>query len=210
MFRRFTEKVHTLLLTHKVAVRPMIHISQISCILFQYTMLLIILLFHTNQALSQQITQPDIPTPNAAALGEYGQIPVNFYNGLPNISVPLHTFRYKDLAVPIELNYHAGGNRPDNYPGWVGLGWNLQAGGAVTRIVNGLTDEITADDMNAQNVTNGYQYQTNQEYGYFFRSKDFDRSDWASQSFLDSYLSTYQLATGRRTFDGQPDEFMLP
>lgn len=155
-----------------------------------------------------------IPTPNAASLGEYGQVPVSLFNGLPSILVPLYTFKYRDIAIPIALNYHAGGNRPENYPGWVGLGWNLDAGGAVTRIMNGRPDEITADDMNQQNGA-GPQYPLTREYGYFFRSNDFARNDWATQSYMTGFLesapaqgwlsSPIQLGP----FDGEPDEFMF-
>ena len=153
----------------------------------------------------------DIPAPNAASLGEYGQVPVNFFNGLPSIGVPLYTFKYRDLAVPIALNYHAGGNRPENYPGWVGLGWNLDAGGAVTRIVNGRPDEITAYDMNAQKGP-GYQYPTTREYGYFFRSNEFDRPDWASQASVADFLNSAPnnwLSAELGPFDGEPDEFLF-
>ena len=73
----------------------------------------------------------DFPTPNAASLGKYGQIPVSYYNGLVNISIPIYTIKLQDIEVPIVLQYHSGGNKTDEHPGWVGLGWNLQAGGSI-------------------------------------------------------------------------------
>ena len=49
--------------------------------------------------------------------------------------------RAKNYTLPIYLTYHASGNKPDQHPGWVGLGWTLHAGGCINRIVNGMKDE---------------------------------------------------------------------
>ena len=48
--------------------------------------------------------------------------------------------------IPISMTYHGSGVRPDQHPGWVGLGWNLNAGGCISRIVNGLPDETYRED----------------------------------------------------------------
>ena len=64
------------------------------------------------------------PTPEASSLGKYGQVPISLYNGLPQISIPLHTLHYKEFDFPISLSYHAQGNKPDEHPSWVGLGLN--------------------------------------------------------------------------------------
>lgn len=87
-----------------------------------------------------------IPSPNAANLGMYGQIPVNYFNGLPSIEIPIHAISEHGINLPISLSYHASGVRPDHHPGWVGLGWSLKAGGVITRSVNGEPDEKVLDD----------------------------------------------------------------
>jgi hypothetical protein len=80
-------------------------------------------------------------SPGAASLGIFGQVPVGNYTGVAQVSVPLYTLSYKELQVPIGLNYHAtAGIRPDNFPGPVGLGWALNAGGSITRIIRGVPD----------------------------------------------------------------------
>ncbi|WP_313381500.1 hypothetical protein [Proteiniphilum saccharofermentans] len=79
-------------------------------------------------------------SPSAASLGVFGQIPVSAFTGIPEIAIPLHIVKYKDLAVPISINYHTGLVKPDLLPGPVGLGWALQAGGSVSRIINGSVD----------------------------------------------------------------------
>ncbi|MEL7120506.1 MAG: DUF6443 domain-containing protein [Bacteroidota bacterium] len=79
--------------------------------------------------------------PNAAALGAYGDIPVSYNTGVPNISVPIYTVTEGKLSLPISLSYHAGGIRMGEPASWVGAGWSLNAGGVITRTVLGKPDE---------------------------------------------------------------------
>jgi hypothetical protein len=89
----------------------------------------------------------DYPSPNAASLGVYGQIPVNYFTGIPDISIPIHTIRLKEIEIPITLRYHLASVKPDATPGWTGLGWALEAGGSITRIINGKKDEMTKSEV---------------------------------------------------------------
>jgi hypothetical protein len=82
-----------------------------------------------------------VPSPTAASLGKFGDIPVSFYSGVPNISVPLFTAKGRTLELPIALSYHASGIRVEEIGGWVGIGWSLDAGGVITRTVRGTVDE---------------------------------------------------------------------
>ncbi|NDK57353.1 hypothetical protein [Pontibacter fetidus] len=159
---------------------------------------------------SQNKSLIDIPTPNAASLGQYGQVPVSTFNGLPSISVPIYDFRFKDIQLPISLSYHAGGIRTEDSPGWVGLGWNLNAGGSITRIVNGYHDEIHVRDINKNVLEGDYAYPTNKEYGYFYRSTELDDPNWATQSFIVDYAENDNLLyAGLMPFDAEPDEFVF-
>lgn len=82
-----------------------------------------------------------MPAPNAAALGKYGDIPVSYATGVPDISIPIHVLQEGPLSLPVTLSYHAGGIRASETASWVGTGWSLSAGGLVTRITMGLPDE---------------------------------------------------------------------
>jgi YD repeat-containing protein len=73
---------------------------------------------------------------------KFGDIPVEMATGVPNISIPIHTLHYGNINVPIALRYHSGAVRTANHPSWVGVGWDLQAGGAITRTVRGYPDEF--------------------------------------------------------------------
>ena len=80
-------------------------------------------------------------SPTAASLGKFGDVPVSLYTGTPNISVPLYEVKGRSLSVPISLAYHASGIRVEEIPGWVGMGWALNAGGVITRTMRGLPDD---------------------------------------------------------------------
>ncbi|MCC9138773.1 RHS repeat domain-containing protein [Pontibacter silvestris] len=81
-------------------------------------------------------------SPEAAGLGRYGDVPVGLYTGVPDISIPLHTVNFGELQVPIVLSYHATGIKVEQEASWVGLGWNLQAGGAISMTVVGALDRF--------------------------------------------------------------------
>ena len=53
--------------------------------------------------LEAQNDLPQVFSPNAAELGKYGKIPVSYFNGLPNISIPLTELRAKGYTLPIYL-----------------------------------------------------------------------------------------------------------
>src|SRR5580698_4701385 len=75
------------------------------------------------------------PPADAASLGKYADIPVNMSTGIPNISVPIYNIKTPRLEVPINLSYYASGIKVDDIASWVGLGWSLNAGGAITRTI---------------------------------------------------------------------------
>jgi YD repeat-containing protein len=74
---------------------------------------------------AQTANHPEMPkktpaSPEAAAMGRYGEYPV---------------------SIPIILSYNASGNKVNDYAPWVGLGWSLNAGGRVSRNVMGKDDQ---------------------------------------------------------------------
>ncbi|WP_300600663.1 RHS repeat domain-containing protein [Niabella sp.] len=82
-------------------------------------------------ALKYDFPQITPHSPNVASLERYGSVPVSMQTGMPNISIPLFTIDLGSVKVPITLTYHNNGLKPDEIPSWVGLGWDLQAGGAL-------------------------------------------------------------------------------
>src|SRR5450755_1872010 len=95
-----------------------------------------------------------ISSPTAASLGKFGDIPVSYHTGIPQISVPIYTVESGSLKLPISLSYHASGLKVQENASWVGAGWALNAGGVITRTVVGAPDD--RGNANLNNVSNGY------------------------------------------------------
>ncbi len=89
------------------------------------------------------ISNTHSPSVNAEALGRYLEVPVSPYTGIADINVPLYEIQTKGLKLPISLSYHSNGVKVEETASWVGLGWSLNAGGVVSRVVNDLPDEWT-------------------------------------------------------------------
>ncbi len=81
------------------------------------------------------------PSPNASALGKFGDIPVSYYTGIPQINIPIWTFQEGGQKIPISLSYHAGGVKVEEIASNVGQGWALNSGGVITRTVRGMPDD---------------------------------------------------------------------
>jgi YD repeat-containing protein len=82
-----------------------------------------------------------IPSSGVAALGKHSEFPMVEKNGLPDISIPLHNIITDNISIPISLNYHGSGIKVAQFATWVGLGWNLTAGGQIIREVKDLPDD---------------------------------------------------------------------
>ncbi len=81
------------------------------------------------------------PSPDAGALMKGVSVPVSYYTGIPSVSIPLWTMKGRKLSIPISLSYHASGIKVEEIAGWTGLGWSLNAGGAISRTVRGVPDD---------------------------------------------------------------------
>lgn len=86
---------------------------------------------------------PTPTSPEAQAFTKYGNTPVNMYTGTPNIQIPIYTHQGRELNLPISLTYDASGVKVEQLATNVGLGWNLNVGGRITRITNGMPDDFS-------------------------------------------------------------------
>lgn len=93
------------------------------------------------------------PSPNAASLGKFGDIPVGLYTGIPSVGIPLYTVQVGKFSLPISLNYHYGGMKVEEMASSVGLGWALSAGGVISRSMRGTPDESSLGYFNLAGLT---------------------------------------------------------
>lgn len=157
-----------------------------------------------NFCLAQSMQLPqNIQAPTTSSLGKYGDVPVSLYNGSANVNIPLMKLEEKGIEMDISLSYDASGVAVAGVPSWVGQNWALNAGGVITRQVNG----GAPDDFEILNTP------------YFLRAVGFihpysrdrlNNSNWASTSSLENIdvsnrgLTSVNPQIGK---DSEPDIF---
>lgn len=76
-----------------------------------------------------------------SAIARNIDIPVDLSTGRANVQIPLYSAGFSKMQIPVTLSYQTSGIKVTDIATWVGLGWNLSAGGRITRIVRGHPDE---------------------------------------------------------------------
>ncbi|CAM3179227.1 hypothetical protein DRF59_20560 [Chryseobacterium flavum] len=138
-------------------------------------------------------------SPIAASLGQYNPASIDLFSGQPNISFNLFSFSREGYDLSLDLSYNLASIKPDILPTWTGAGWNLNAGGVITRSVNGGVDEVMVG-MSGEPVPNRYSYYDN------FNSLDNDQ--WDSTPALTDFINNNRsIGGGTRTAYPAPDEF---
>lgn len=95
----------------------------------------------TNTDPAKSYVNVDIPkTPESAGFEKYGYAQVNEFSGNSSVAIPLYTVQSRFLQAPISLSYQASGIRVNQEASWVGLGWDLIAGGRITVETKGSVD----------------------------------------------------------------------
>ncbi len=136
------------------------------------------------------------PSPEAAALTRAGGADISLYTGTPSINIPIWTLNGQVVSVPVSLHDHSSGMKVGEVPGRTGLGWTLHAGGAVTRMVRGV-----ADDLPRGYLTTGKSY-----VGPVPRPfTPFVRWSPAGETYEDQYQMLHEAAYGQ--IDLEPDIF---
>lgn len=154
-------------------------VSKVSFLFLLYVHLLVNVQAQDNKMLGKV----NITSPNAASLGKYGDIPVSYHTGIPNVNIPIYSVSNGNLKMPISLSYHASGIKVSDLASWVGAGWSLQAGGAITRTIKDKPDEKKTTSLS-------------QTYGHY--------SDYGLASYDQSVSSG---GPAELTIDREPDIF---
>ncbi|KFF10059.1 hypothetical protein B0A62_13750 [Flavobacterium hydatis] len=133
------------------------------------------------------------PSPTAGELGKYGNVPVGLFTGAANISVPLINFKTKDLESPMSLYYGSNGIKVDEVASNVGLGWNLNFGGVITRTVRDKSDDLQTMVYPPDNFYNA----SNAEKVAFYKAAGQDNADTEK----DLYSFNFNGNSGKFIYD---------
>ncbi len=143
-----------------------------------------------------------ILSPNAESFKVYGDIPVSLYTGIPQISVPIYSYQTEYINLDISLSYHASGFKPNVHPSWVGLGWNLNTGGIITRDIKYIPDEINS--RGTYECSNGETTNVG-GIGFYHSHNILNKEKWYEPA--DFYDTNNEFSLFTFMIDKQPDVF---
>ncbi|MFD2162256.1 RHS repeat domain-containing protein [Paradesertivirga mongoliensis] len=156
----------------------------------------VFLLFQFALLYGQNLPDQAPPSPSTMMFQKYGDYPVSYYTGIPDIKVPIYTIQEGDITVPIYLSFHASGLNLDERQGNVGPGWTLHTGGMVSRTINGVADEhfgnFVIPDWSKDYHPNDYR-----NYKYRYQDMYDDYNNYYSDHELDVYSYNFLGKSGK-------------
>ncbi|MEM9001567.1 MAG: hypothetical protein AAGB24_14995 [Bacteroidota bacterium] len=153
--------------------------------------------FDYGEELSKMATIPN--SPEATAFAQYGDTGTDLHRGSPSVSIPLYTIKGRETDLPMALTYDGTPIKVDQMATWTGLGWNLNAGGRITRTVNGLPDDyIVGDYLTLRDLSVRTQMASYIASPFSFPTQ---------QGVLDYFNFLQDIS--QNLVDAQPDYFMV-
>lgn len=140
--------------------------------------------------------------PTANNLMKFEEVPVSYYTGIPDVSIPLFNIPTNDdeVNLNVSLKYHPLSAKPDDKASEVGLGWNLSAGGTITRTVRGGVADSKIESVFMSAVPRSkygiYQHTYNNTYKLVYDdTANFDYQEYgynAATGKIDTEYDLYQ------------------
>ncbi|SEJ29487.1 hypothetical protein SAMN04488018_12237 [Myroides marinus] len=108
---------------------------------YGYLLVVIFSVLSLNIVLAQQWNVPDIYPPSSEV---FKQSTIEDLKSSPtgqfSYQVPIYDYQLQDITLPISLDY-VSGVKVNDIGGSVGMSWNLNAGGVISRVLRGKADE---------------------------------------------------------------------
>src|ERR1700694_3058913 len=122
-----------------------------------------------------------LPTsPEASMITRFGDIPVGYYTGTANISIPIYTIKEGGVQIPVTLSYHSSGIKVEDQATWVGLGWSLEPEGTIIQMVQG-----KEDTLDITTLSSGYSYLKSRAVaGSYTASNEVGNKTWSCDPVL--------------------------
>lgn len=144
---------------------------------------------------------PDVipPSPEVNRMMEYERIRSQDFHGLPVIGLPLYEVVSGKLSSPIQLSYNYSGFRPHDTFSRVGIGWDLKAGGVVSRTIYGLPDDSPAGHLLQSNAILDVG-----QFNSFTHLQEYEHLRGIIDGEIDSEYDIFNYSIGERS-----DSFIL-
>lgn len=101
----------------------------------------IVSIFSLAYSFAQELPRIITPPPTAFELTKQGSLPIGLNTGTPSVNIPIDNYSTPNINVPINLSYSSNGIKVNQLTSNVGLGWSLNIGGVISRVVRGKEDE---------------------------------------------------------------------
>lgn len=153
---------------------------------------------------------PSAPTSNN--LMKFEEVPVSYYTGIPDINIPLVSIPTTNVKVNIgvQLKYHPLSAKPDDKASETGLGWNLIAGGTISRTVRGGSPDEknrTIAFSTPPKVKYGIYNEIYNPTSKFMKDQTIDLNDYGFEAAMGRYDTEYDLY--QYNFMGQSGRFYV-
>ena len=126
-----------------------------------------------------------LPSVEAAALCRHTEHSVNHSTGQASITMPLYTLNCGDMSLPVSICYTTGGVKVDDEDGPVGVSWDLQYGGTVSRRIVGRPDGADGA-VNIPSGTPTLEYLT--ALDHYTADSDYDRYNYRAGSYSGTFI----------------------
>jgi len=138
----------------------------------------------------------------ANALAQKNIVNVDPLTGAGRTAIPVYSFTRGQVTFPVSLVYAGNGVKIKDVEGTAGMGWNLQAGGQVSRVVRGLPDDCSLD--NSFNAMYGWMNASDTVPPYISAITD-NLSNCTNETTDLSYITAHFPAN----MDTEPDIFYV-
>jgi|GEM_PF-1744014 len=177
----------------------------------RYVIVLFICLAYSKKIICQspsvefdKLTSKPFQSPQAASLAKYIEVPISYYTGLAQNSIPIYEIKSDDISVPISLSYHGSGIKVSEEASWVGLGWTLDVAGIISHDIKGDDDEWGSNHQ----FNKVYPTEITDIYAEYSHAESRIGSPNAIYDDQGNTYTTANLQTvllGGQSVDGEPD-----
>lgn len=151
--------------------------------------------------LSYSQNRVDIPSPQTYDFIRYGNIPVSQYTGSLNLTVPIYKYSDNDFSFGVDINYNSAGFKPNKRSSAVGLDWYINAGGSITRSIEGLPDDVVDQEL----TCSGCGVVTTSGYYALAKQKAFLNRSLTTSDF--TFIPDIKIRYNSKNYETSPDMF---